>query len=349
MTRTVEGAEEPCPKRIYNAQWDPRTVKCGDTADMLAATTNIPAGTRATFLVKRISDNGTIETINSTTQASIVTGEWESQKPSNTWNGAEVKFTVTASGKRANSQYDQLSFYKYSNIARVDYNQYMQDTRQKYGWYRRVKVELNDRVLIIHVPIKIKKFAGNRPKRDKNEQYGAYRTRCGNEPLAGDGNLTAGEKTALKNAIERHFTQKMVLHRSGCGRNEEGCNCPIARKCCKIEIQVQVHFYNWNDAAAPGTDVNYWNGSGRANAGNWFSRDFPREKEVFAHEVGHLIGFYDEYRPDGAWGPSPWQHSNRGALMNSGTRLETYYFNEYATWLGDGSRTGETWSVIRYS
>jgi hypothetical protein len=169
--------------------------------------------------------------------------------------------------------------------------------------------------------------------------------------MAGNGNLTVGEKTALKNAIEPYFRRKMALHRTGCQRHpgEEGCSCSIPRKCCKIEIQVQVHFYNWQESSVNATDVNYWNGRGRANSGNWFLSDFPRHSEYFAHEVGHLIGFYDEYRPDGGWGPSPWQRSNRRSLMHSGRRLETYYFDVYKDWLSASSRTNEEWAVIRYS
>jgi hypothetical protein len=94
--------------------------------------------------------------------------------------------------------------------------------------------------------------------------------------------------------------------------------------------------------------VNYWSGADRANSSNWFEGDLSAEPWVMAHETGHLMGFYDEYQPDGATGAAPWQPSNSSGLMGSGTELETYYFNEYATWLGGSSRINEQWAVIRY-
>lgn|GEM_PF-1935256 len=345
---------QPCgPRRIIHARWRTTPVKCGDNAEMLATTENIPAETSATFTVKKISDGSTIATENSRTQASSVQAFWISQKPSDSWNGAEINFTVVAGGERADSEDPQLEFHHYSDIAEESYDQNYSapvpnsSPPVNYGWERRVDVELDDRVLIIHVPIKVTKRQGNRPKRRKNESYADYHTRCAAEPLEGTGNLSAEEKASLKNAIERIYRQKMALHRTGCARHSQpdGCSCRTARKCCKIEIRVDVQFYD-RTGTEDATNVNYWSGSGRADSGNWFSSDNPRDTKVFAHEVGHLLGFYDEYTPDGAWGPSPWTHNNPGSLMKNGTRLETYYFQVYADWLR--SETGEQWAVVRY-
>ena len=351
-TRSVGEASEPCGEpQLINARWREAAVKCGDEAGMLADTVNIPAGTNATFTVKRTSNNGTITSANSNTQASSVTGTWISQKPSDTWNGAEVKFTTAAAGLQANSEDPQLSFHRYADISRSEFRQHM--SSGIYGWERAVMVELNDRLLRIHVPIKIRK-AGTLPKRRKNESYADYVGRWTPEaynPRQHD--LSSGEKVALKNSIEGNYRRIMALHRAGCQRHSQsgGCRDPVTRKCCKFEIQVQVHFYNLNDSTALSwaSVVNYWSGSDRANSANWFEGDLSTEPWVMAHETGHLMGFYDEYQPDGATGPAPWQPANSSGLMGSGTGLETYYFNEYATWLGDSSRTNERWAVVRYS
>ena len=351
MSGEVGGTSESCPRRLFNARWASTPVKCGDDAQMLADTENIPADTPATFMVKRISDSGTITTTNNNTTASSVEGIWCSQKPSDNWNGAEVKFTVTGGGESADSQEEQLSFHKYPDISRTDFLQHR--TSGIYGWDQAVKVELDDRVLIIHVPIKIRK-CGDLPKRRKNEDYASYAGRWSPETYSSPrDDLSSAEKAALKNAIENVFDRQMAMHRTGCTRHTRSGGCPdqVTRKCCKFEIKVQVHFYNMNDSSAPSwaSEVNYWNGADRANSANWFMDDLTNEPWVMAHEVGHLLGFYDEYQPDGACGSSPWQPSNSGALMGGGTRLETYYFNDYANWIGDSGRTNESWAVVPYS
>ena len=110
---------------------------------------------------------------------------------------------------------------------------------------------------------------------------------------------------------------------------------------------VLVDFYD-HGSSTPATVVNLWPGSGRSDAGNWHVSDTP---QVSAHEVGHLMGFYDEYGPDGGWGPNPpWQRNHPGHLMcDLGGSLADYYFSAYATWLGGGARTGEPWSIVSYA
>ena len=343
-----EQEEHEVAPSITRARWERTPVKCGDKVKMLANTKDIPAGSNATFTIKRVSDNRTITSISARTKPTSVEATWISQKPTNNWNGPDAEFKVHAAGVSVDSQTPHLEFYRYPDIAPVDFNRQMHDVRNMYGWQRRVKVELKDRVLLIHVPIKVIKRRGNIPKRRKHESWSHYVRRCDRAPLAGNGNLSTAEKAAFKMRIEQVFRRKMALHREHCQRHSR-CPDPVSRKCCKIEIKVLVHFYDRGDPVHASV-VNYWNGSGRANSGNWFSADFPSRAWVFAHEVGHLIGFYDEYPPDGAWGPSPpWQHNNPGALMYAGTRLETYYFDEYARWLGSSSRTNEPWAVVRYS
>lgn len=354
MGGEVGSASGGCPRRIFNARWETTPVKCGDDARMQADTENIPADTDATFVVKKVSDNSTITTVNNTTHASSVSGTWVSQKPSDGWNGAEVKFTVSGGGESADSERDQLSFHRYADIGRTDFTQ--RRTSGRFGWDQAVKVELDDRVLVIHVPIKIRK-CGKLPKRRKNEEYGPYVRRWRPDRYQSPrDDLSAADKTNLKNAIEGMFRRKVALHRHSCQRHSSGCPDPISRKCCKFEIKVLIHFYNMNDASAPAiaSVVNYWNDSGRANSSNWFAADYPGSNWVFTHEVGHLLGFYDEYT-GGACNPShgtSWQcvaGFSTGTLMNGGERIREYYFNDYAAWIGDAGRTNERWAVIRYA
>jgi hypothetical protein len=331
---------------------------------MRARTQNIAAGTEATFTIKKIADNSTLATQTASTGASSVEATWVSQKPSDDWGNAEIKFSVAAGGVSANSEGDQLSFHQYADIASVYINQYISSTPDavnhptvRYGWYQKVEVELDDGVLKIHVPIIVTRRQGMPPKRRKREDYGTWRERCNSATMVGDGNLSAADKTAYKDLIEGIYRRQMALHRTGCGRHSEDAGCPdrCSRKCCRLEIEVVVDLHD-RGTYPNATEVNLWQGEGRANSSNWYTGDWqPAERRnyAFAHEVGHLMGFFDEYEHSTppAWGPagSSWQHPNAGALMDYGTRLETYYFDEYATWLGDASRTGEGWAVVAYS
>lgn len=354
----VAAPTQPCsspppgtePPALINARWQETEVKCGDNATMLADTQRIPAGEPATFTVKQVSDSSTLDTVNSTTSASSVQGAEVARKPTDDWAPPpdllpELKFTVAAAGLTADSADPQLALHRYANIRRRNFNRNMTSVGAvaNYGWERRVKVELTDRVFIIHVPIKVKKRSANKPAQAAGEGGAAFATRC--EAIAFT-ELTAAEKRRFRRKIESKFRQKRALHRHRCTGD---CGHQCARKCCKFEIKVVVDFYNSTNAT-PASVVSLWPGGAdpRADSANWFA---PDDDAVFAHEVGHLMGFYDEYNPDGAWGAAPWRHTHPGYLMgpDTGRRLAPYYFQVYATWLGASARTGEPWDVVVYS
>jgi hypothetical protein len=87
--------------------------------------------------------------------------------------------------------------------------------------------------------------------------------------------------------------------------------------------------------------VRLYTGAGRANAGEWFR--IKTRDNTYAHEVGHLLGFYDEYA-GGANGPSPWQ-IQAGVLMATGARIPNYYYGDFRRWYRQ--RTGEAWDYLR--
>ena len=344
-----------CTRTLINARWDPSEVKCGNDATMLADSTNIPSSPDGDFTVKLISDGSSIGAATAPPGPTF-SAVWQSQKPSDTWDGnPECSFTVAAGGLTADSHDPQLSFYKYPDVARRRYTARITSTVNvgatvvNYGWDRVSRVEFKDRVMIIHIPIKIRK-AGAVPAQNAGESYQDWAARW--VPPAYDPavhNLTARERWGLKSKIERHFKEKMALHRKDCKRGND-CPDPCPRKCCRFEIKVEVHLYNRDSRNAPAgaAEVNYWTGNERANSAHWFDGDYPAHTAVFAHEVGHLMGFYDEYGPDGATSTTaPWQGNNPGALMcDLGRRLERYYFSAYALWLK--ARFGESFKVTRY-
>jgi hypothetical protein len=308
---------------------------------MLADTENIPADTAATFAVKKISDNSTITTVNDKTRASSIEGKWTSQKPSADWNGTEVKFKVTAGGESADSEGEQLSFHRYEDIARASLSASVSSppgaSSPRFGWNKRVFIEFTDRKLILTVKVKLINRTGSRPERDKKESYADYRTRCNEVPTGGP--VPDASKQSIKDAVERIYRDKLDLHRQDCQRGD-GCDCPRNYLCCKFETEVRLEFTETSGAMIH--EVNLWPESGRANSNNWH-RIESRPGKSWAHEVGHLMGFYDEYT-EGATGNPPWVPSAPGNIMGSGTGVPDYYFEEFRSWYSDQS--GEAFDLI---
>jgi hypothetical protein len=98
------------------------------------------------------------------------------------------------------------------------------------------------------------------------------------------------------------------------------------------------------DAAGPNVnEVNLWPGSGRADSSNW-DRIESRPGKSWAHEVGHLMGFYDEYS-SGATGAAPWRPDVPSSIMGDGTTIFDYHIEEFRAWYS--GRAGEQFDLVQ--
>lgn len=327
----VSETVESCPRRIINARWAVTPVKCGDNAQMLADTENIPANTSATFDVKKISDNSSITTINSNTTTSSIEGMWESQKPSENWNGAEVKFTVAAAGEQADSGDEQLSFHSYPDIAR----QTRTHNRTPVGYAAftgRYTIEFTDRQLIVKVRVKLLNKQAARPANRAD-----YASVANGPPVAD------AQKRLMKRRIQRILSKRLDLHRWECARENE-CNCPRDYKCCKFEVIVRVYFVESNEHHV----VNLWPGSSRHDAENWHVTE-SRTGLSWAHETGHLLGWYDEYAGGGTAPAADnprgrWQNDRSRGIMGPGRIVYWDHLEDFRSWFV--RRSGENWRLI---
>lgn len=343
--KSVGGTTAPCASpKIINARWATATVKCGDNAQMLADTQNIPANTAAVFTVKKTSDSSSITTANSNTAAASVNGTWVSQKPSDHWNGADAKFTVAAAGVQADSQDPQLSFHRYPDIAQASLSGHVVSppgsSSPRFGWDEKVLIEFTNRKLTLTVKVHLINRTQPRPEKGKKESYGDYYTRCDATPTGGP--VPADAKQSIKNAVETIYRNKLDLHRQACQRGN-GCNCSRNNLCCKFETVVRLELVDTSGTMIH--EVNLWPQSGRADSSNWY-RIESRPGKSWAHEVGHLMGFYDEYT-EGATGNAPWVPSAPGNIMGSGTGVPDYYFEEFRTWFT--GQSGETFNLISHT
>lgn len=342
--KCVKSSKAGCAKKLFNARWETSPVKCGDPARMAADGEGLTAGGPATFTIKKTSDGGTAATANSSAAPSSVSGAWVSKKPDATWSGSgELKFTVVADGLTAASKDPHLAFHKYPDIAQASLSRELQSpvapAEARYKWTERVFIELTDRKLILTVKVRLKNRSESRPERGKKESYGDYVARCESVPLGGA--IPEAAKQGIKSAVEGVYKEKWDAHRKDCGRGA-ACDCDRAKKCCKFEIAVVLEFTD--TAGAMVTDVNLWPGTGRADSANWY-RTESRPGKSWAHEVGHLMGFYDEYA-EGATGNSPWQPNVPASIMGSGTSILIYHLEEFRAWLS--TQEGEQFDLIRH-
>ncbi len=149
--------------------------------------------------------------------------------------------------------------------------------------------------------------------------------------------LSPAEKATMKADIEGKLGGKWLFHRAHC-KNGGGCGCPKNRGCCKIPVKIVVEFVE----SGHHHEVNLFQGAGRANATNW-TRVKTRENS-YAHETGHLLGFYDEYA-GGAVGKPPRWKVRPGVIMSTGLAVPVEYYWDFRDWLKTRCQ-GEEWAEL---
>lgn len=153
--------------------------------------------------------------------------------------------------------------------------------------------------------------------------------------LAPQGGLvvTGAMKTKWKNEIEAYWNNVFVAHRKNCKR---GKDCDCSNHCCKFDIKIVCSFVNSGQHTTvdvhPGACVGPWGSASWWYSTTWWERRSPVvPTSVRAHEFGHNMGLFDEYK-GGATAPSIDPNHFKeptASIMNAGSSPMVWHFMEH--------------------
>jgi hypothetical protein len=145
--------------------------------------------------------------------------------------------------------------------------------------------------------------------------------------------ITNAMKSSWKNEIEGYWNNVFAAHRKKCKR---GKNCDCNNHCCKFDIKIVCSFVASGQHTTvdvhPGACTGPW-----GSASWWYSTTWWENKSanvptsVRAHEFGHNMGLFDEYK-GGATAPSvdPNHFTEPTAsIMNGGNSPMIWHFMEH--------------------
>lgn len=317
-----------CPlqkKKAIRGSFEKTEAKCGDKVGLQATATNIADGTTVNFALRQLPGKQGLGTESSPLQGAAVSPaklKWISKKTFDGWTKPQVDFEVSADGVSKDSD-NKFSFFNYSDKASE--TKTIPCSSGVFGWTGKFDIEFKDGVVLVTVKIKLINRLGAKPANAGDPL-----------PAAGDP-VTAADKAAMKADVEGKLSQRWILHREQCQRLS-ACDCPKDRRCCKFPVKVAVQFVESGEHHT----VNLFQGAGRANASNW-TRVKTRDNS-WAHETGHLLGFYDEY-VGGAVGAAPrWSAPNDTHVMSAGLVVPKEYYWDFRDWYK--SKTGESWELL---
>ena len=307
--------------KIVSCKFSKDTVYCGDEVKITAETNGIADGDSVQICVEKLSDKSNIIFSQNSISQNKTSTDWISKKTSPAWNGPEVSAAAASSSNK---------IYSTVNLTFKSYGPYAKSTKTfncasgVNGWTGKFDIEVKDRKIYVNIKIKLINRLGQKP------------AGSGALPAVGPA-VSAADKTSMKADIESKLSGKQRMHRHLCKRGA-ACDCDPSYKCCKIPVVLVVDFVESGEHHT----VNLFQGNARANATNW-TRVKTRANS-WAHETGHLLGWYDEY-VGGAVGTAPrWKAPNNTAVMSSGLAVPKEYYWDFRDFIKDNS--GEAWDIL---
>lgn len=309
---TPSDTSESCPEtKSIRGHFIETEVKCGDPASVEAQGVNITEGSSVSFSVYRTRDFANLDSLSGQMNAQQSTVQWHPRQPTDARAGDAFLFDVSADGESGHSS-NNFHFTPLANQGPEEKS--WRCTSGVFGWDAKFEIRFTADTLYVKVKIKLVNWTGNTP-----EAHGTH-----------SGTVSDADKTTMKNDIESRLNNHLFLTRR---------NCYFGEFCtCMKPVVVEVEFVESGQHHI----VNFYQGQFGADSAHW-ARTKYRDTS-WAHETGHLMGWYDEY-PGGATGSSPrWQADESANLMGCpGGTIPSEYGWDFRDWLA--TKTGEPWNV----
>ena len=310
------GNTVPCqPCKSISGKFVETEVKCGDPGAVEATGVLITEGADTSFAIVRMRDGAATKTVNGPMNGQRVRAlAWQPQKPAGTLAADQFEFTVSADGVSAKSS----NKFKFKPIPPAGpETKTFNCSSPPYGWTGKFDIKFADEQVTVTVKVKLINRLGGKPATDADPK-----------PAAGDP-VTDADKLAMKTEIEAKLTNKHQLFRK---------NCSFAAACtCAVPVNIVVNFVESGEHHV----VDLYTGAGRANSGSW-CRVKTRDN-TYAHEVGHLLAWFDEYTGGAVGSPPRWLPNEPANIMNVGLGVPAEYYWDFRDWLK--AKTGEDWDV----
>jgi hypothetical protein len=266
--------------RVIVGQWVDTQVFCGDVAKMTATVTPAPAdGTSATVAIfvdggSPVQDRAFLIAV--TISGGKINGEWPAKTATAAWRTDSLRFRVILLGatSQTSDSTNVLTFKGRQTVA----------------------------ARLLHGPI-VTPSVGVMENHDAslNADRVHYQLR-----IAEAATPSAAAQAAvanIQNVWNDGFKNKF-FHRVGCGRGD-ACDC--AHDCCKVSWTLDVSVVPTGQQHIlvtfhPSGDAGLFLSGTSDTTGTW--ADPPQDTKEYAHEVGHLLGQFDEYSPAGVHDPT---------------------------------------------
>ncbi len=285
-------------------------VQCGDRTYLDARGVNISEGSDISFSVYRGRDQFSLDSPTDVMFRQATHTEWFPHRPLGDRPGDVYFFDVYGDGETGQSS----NFFQF--VIRPNYGPNEQGWRCAsgiYGWDAKFDIWFTADKVYLKLKIKLVQWYGSDPE----------------HPGSRAGPVSDANKAFLKNDIEPRLSNKMFFNRQSC---HFGNLCS-----CLVPVVVQVEFVESGEQHV----VNYYQGEFRADSAHW-----PRLRywdPMWAHEVGHLLGWYDEYTGGANGTPPRWQIDEPTHIMGTGDGLPPEYGWDFRDWLA--GETGEPWRI----
>jgi hypothetical protein len=300
----------PCPPgpcRCGNARWVDTQKYCGDIARLEATFTgNCPDGP-ATVEVLHPTNGSVVDTINSNLRGGRVDAEWTTKAQTANWRTDRIRFRISATGQTCQSS-NEFTFRQRNTTSWALGSRNRGTPAGFADIYEIVDQRLEQGR--VHYSLKIRLTP---PPGATAIPWNAARQ--------------ASEKSKIETIWNNGFSSKS-FHRTACRR---GRTCDCAFDCCKAGFRLDVNFVTSGEHF-PVQIRQVFGRCGTSRTGSFWNDPTANPPTQYAHEVGHMLGNFDEYT-GGAHDPSGVQPAVATTSNLMSTGLNTTLLNVHFRWV----------------